>query len=213
MKIKIKNLILSSLTVLVSVLFIAVVVKASALSGLTPPNSAFSSGNPTGTMNTLSDIYNSLPQQWQSDPNLALCWRSTNDAGYEQAHGCLISTTPGVDGGFISATGDTNNPLGAVEYCQYLDQNGTVVDSTPQNYWHLPTEAELMAELENEYLPGGAGFTPSYIPPGGFQGNGNYWSSSGYSSTSAWNVYFNGNFNVYSGHGSKSYQHLVRCVH
>jgi hypothetical protein len=166
-------------------------------------------------MNTFSDTYSSLKQQWQADPNVALCW-SSNDA-YTIAH---------CSGGFLDPNGTGSPAFGAVEYCQYLKQDGSGINCsgvspsitcTPVNYWHLPTEAELMAEMDNEYLPGGAGFTPSYIPPGGFQYSystyRHYWSSSAYSSSNAWLAGIYSYRYVYSTHGIKNYQYLVRCVH
>jgi hypothetical protein len=37
--------------------------------------------------------------------------------------------------------------IGAVEYCQYLNQDGTALTSSRNNYWRLPTRLELLNEL------------------------------------------------------------------
>jgi hypothetical protein len=39
--------------------------------------------------------------------------------------------------------------IGATEYCQYLDANGSTLDASPQNLWRLPTSGELYGINQN----------------------------------------------------------------
>ena len=117
MKIVFRNLILSIITVLISVLVVDSVVQASLImisSKLNPPTSAFNlDGNPQGTMHTVDDIYNKLLQSsnlfWQQDPNLTLCQNAS------PATGCTSGN------GLLDPTGTEAPLLGAIEYCNYLE--------------------------------------------------------------------------------------------
>jgi hypothetical protein len=165
MKMNKKNIILSTLTVILSVLFVVVAVRAMVGSSLTPPSSAFDgSGNPQGTMHTLEDVYNAVPSGtliWQIDPNLQICYNGSpqNNPAYSM---CLPS------GGYLDPTGNGTPLLGALQYCQYLEADGQTIAETPQNIWHLPNIDELMEGITQGF------FVNS--DRNGFQ-NGIYWSS------------------------------------
>ena len=71
---------------------------------------------------------------WQDpDPALNLCW-SYNTYEIESGN-CSV-------GSGFTQTPDTLTTLGAVEYCKYLNANGTTLANTAQNIWHLPTIQE-----------------------------------------------------------------------
>lgn len=100
---------------------------------------------------------------------------------------------------WLTPTGTSSPLLGAVEYCQYLDANGSTTDSTIQNVWRLPEESELL----NAFNSG----TPSDWHT--FTG---YWSSTNYSTTMADIVAYYGSPS--STHGVKNGTgNHVRCVH
>ena len=82
MKMNKKDLVLSAITVLISVIIVTVAVKA-ATGGLNPPNGAFDAGAPQGTMHTLDDIYNSItpPLAWSVDHGYYLCWNASYAVG------------------------------------------------------------------------------------------------------------------------------------
>jgi hypothetical protein len=63
--------------------------------------------------------------------------------------------------------------LGAKEYCQYLNENGTTFSSlNPVNYWRLPTRTELLLRMTLAYGSGGT----QGIRNDGFKVN-SYWTS------------------------------------
>jgi len=193
MKITKKSLILSAIAVLVSALAVVVVVNAATT--LNPP------GAPAGTMHTLENIYQNIPTSpvWQSESTVidglgGLVWNANNCSG---SSNCL------------DVKGNGSLMLGATEYCAYLDANdtdGTSIDLSPQNYWHLPTEGELLKALSKGFIENSDG--------GGFQNGNGYWSSTplagdpGY----AWGANY-GYGNVGSYDDNMSDQNLVRCVH
>jgi len=137
------------------------------------------------------------PLTWQTDPALNLCW-STGQ--YETDNGCSVGS------GWIDASvaQDGSLPLGAVEYCQYLNTDGTTLATTPQNIWHLPTIKEYQSITD---------FTTynnaTQVP--GFAQNSNYWSSSegaeGTNYAWFWDIYYGG-ISYYG----KDNQFTVRCA-
>jgi len=73
---------------------------------------------------------------WQTPvPSIQLCWSSTTGSG-----NCTA-----VNHSLVDLKGNGSILLGATEYCQYLDANGSTLDMTPQNIWRLPTHAEQAA--------------------------------------------------------------------
>ncbi len=128
---------------------------------------------------------------WQTDPNLQLC----HDA--DPSVGCIAGN------GLLDPVGDGSVLLDAVEYCQYLDADGTTVQTTPQNVWRLPTIVEYQSITDfSTYSPA--------TQVSGFQYS-NYWASSLYSS--GWNYAWfwdadNGRIHYYY----KDSQYNVRCV-
>ncbi len=178
--------------------------------------------NPAGTMYTLTQIYNAVPTldasqilntytvmgvtgtatpapaetEWQTDPSLDLCWDSSF---------CSAGS------GLLDPLGNGSVLIGAIEYCQYLNSNGTTLNCsggscTPVNYWHLPNEAELMIALSNSWISGGSG------EPGGFRDGDVYWSSLGNGANVAWGAYGNSNGRVGTYNDFKGYQYAVRCA-
>lgn len=132
------------------------------------------------------------PLTWLTGSFLSLCWDNTTGPTCTIANGMLVS-----------ATGDTNNPLGAVEYCKYLNLAG-VMQSTIQNIWRLPTESELLASLSDQFVISPAVQT-------GFVDDTYYWSGSPYDSTNAWFAFY-GYGSVYSDFDAKTSTNSVRCV-
>ena len=92
-------------------------------------------------------------------------------------------------------------PLGATEYCNYLEANGSTVAASPQNIWRLPTPGELLKGLSDGFITNTAG--------GGFYGN-SYWSFTTFGSTNYYTAGYQGYIPVNS--GDPSTQNLVRCV-
>lgn len=132
---------------------------------------------------------------WQTDPALNLCW--SNNA-YEISNGCTVGS------GFIQ-TPDTLTTLGAVEYCKYLNADGTTLANTAQNIWHLPTYQEF-ASITDITIYNNATQVP------GFATGSYYWSGTqdaGYADSAwYWSTYY-GNI----GSDNKYGQDPVRCVH
>lgn len=129
---------------------------------------------------------------WQTpDPALALCW--SNGAG------CSV-------GSGFTQTPDTLTTLGAKEYCQYLNSDGTTLANTAQNIWHLPTIQEYTSITD--YTKFGADGATAVT---GFAGGSNYWSSteSAEEANVAW--YWGSGFGSTNGDG-KDGQGSVRCV-
>ena len=203
MKITKKSLILSTIAVLVSALAVVAVVNAA--STLNPP------GAPAGTMHTLENVYQSIQTSptWShesavidamgascvSDGICGLVWNANNCT---DASNCL------------DAKGDGSLMLGATEYCAYLKQDDTQeypIATTPQNYWRLPTEGELLKVLSHGFIENSDG--------GGFQGGYDYWSSTPLAGNPglAWVANGLNGGNVLSYTDGMSGQTLVRCVH
>lgn len=173
-------------------------------------------GSAVATFRTLSEIYAAIPTIdaskvavgttylgvggtavvaptliWQTEPSLTLC----HDADPS------VSCTAG--NGFLDPVGDGSVLLGAVEYCQYLDADGTTVQTTPQNVWRLPTIVEYQSITDfSNYNPA--------TQVSGFQYS-SYWASSLYSSISnfAWYWYANDGGITNS---NRFNQYYVRCV-
>lgn len=125
------------------------------------------------TGRTLTEVYNkvatalaSLPPTlvWQTDPALNLCY---SHGQYEIDSGnCSIGS------GWIDASiaQDGSLPLGAVEYCQHLNTDGTTLAETPQNIWHLPTIKEYQSITDFTKYNSATNVT-------GFAEDTGYWSS------------------------------------
>lgn len=161
-----------------------------------------------GAGHTLNEVYNAVlalteapaTLTWQpaSDPvvELNLCW-SYNQ--YEIENGCTV------DSGFIQ-TPDTLATLGAVEYCKYLNANGTTLANTEQDIWHLPTIQEYISITDYTRYNSATAVT-------GFAGGkSSYWSGTedAENPDSAWYWVSNkGN----TGSDSKGVQFSVRCAH
>jgi hypothetical protein len=118
---------------------------------------------PTATPNTqqttVPAIKSTAPLVWQPDQKIKLCW---------DAIACSTANGFGTDAGYSVSYGKIATPnsayLGAVEYCEYLQPNGTTISTGVINYWRLPTEPELNSEIA--------------LVPSTFPNNTNYWSSS-----------------------------------
>ena len=140
------------------------------------------------------------PLVWSAPAPAGLCWDTdpTNVWNTVDAGGPYCS----VGSGWLATPDET--PVGAIEYCTHLNTAGTdLINSI--GIWSLPTEAQLMSALANEFMPGGA-------PTGGFQDNTIYWSGSEYGNIYAWDGYDNsGNLN---GNVDNKFNHVsVLCVH
>lgn len=154
------------------------------------------------TGKTLKEVYDAVylalnppALVWQTDPALNLCWSNNQ---YEIDNGCTV-------GSGFTQTPDTLTTLGAVEYCQYLNENGTTLANTAQNIWHLPTRTEFISIIDDTKYNSATNVT-------GFAEDTSYWSSTGYAGDPnfawLWNTYDGGN-----GYSDKNYQAPVRCVH
>ena len=132
---------------------------------------------------------------WQTpDPALALCW---SHGQYEIDNGCTV-------GSGFTQTPDTLTTLGAKEYCQYLNSDGTTLANTAQNIWHLPTIQEYTSITDYTR------FNNATVVIGFTEGT-NYWSSTqnAEGANSAWYWYtWYGNTNL----NGKTNQFQVRCV-
>ena len=194
-----KELVLSAITVLMSVAIVTVAVSAATGGLLTPPSRAFDAGVPVRTMHTLDDIYNKTKPcnattdtttglMWQNDPGVAIPWY--------------------YDGTYSPSSPDASLE-DAINYCLTLKQCGVT--------WHLPTKAELIQGLIDQY--GDANdicptcTKPSPATLGGFQDGYGCWSSTpdaGFSGN-AWYANFRYGY-VYPYSGNMTSQYLVRCV-
>ena len=207
-------LILSTIAVLVSALAVVAIVKAATGGALTPPPSAVDgSNNPQGTMHTLENVYQNIQisPTWSHESTVIDSMCTDNGCGLVwNANNCTDATN------CLDAKGNGSLMLGATEYCAYLNADDTDGNSlhclgdhlvcSPVNYWHLPTEGELLKGLSKGFIENSDG--------GGFQYSYYYWSSTPYADFpgDAWSAY-NGFGYVYSYGGSMSSQGLVRCVH
>ena len=206
MKINKNILVLSIIAVLVSALAVVAIVNAA--STLNPP------GAPAGTMHTLENIYQSIQTSptWSHESTVIDCMCTDNGCGLVwNANNCTDATN------CLDAKGDGSLMLGATEYCAYLNADDTDGNSlhclgdplvcSPVNYWHLPTEGELLKGLSKGFIENSDG--------GGFQGGGSYWSSTPYADSPgyAWDAYSYSVGSVSSGSSNVTYQFLVRCVH
>jgi len=181
------------------------------------------SAGPAGTMHTLTDIYGVIPTNdqvcsgtnagiatcggtpalvWQDDPAISLCWSA---GAYELANGCSAGV------GLLDPETDGAPLLGAIEYCQYLKQDasglncsGTPTVCTAVDYWHLPTQGELLKGLSEQFIE-----TPPTV--GGFQDSTGYWSGSEDGESYAWIAYSYGS--VGYSYADKVSSYAVRCAH
>ena len=130
-----------------------------------------------------------VPGTWQNDPNQNLCWST-------QAYECGTFSKDGT----VDVNGDGSVLLGAVEYCRYLDPNGTTVDKKPQNFWTLPTIDQLMAEANSA--------------PATFRYSGQYWSNTQEpNNTNHPETLQTGSTpSVSTTNTDESVQHYVRCI-
>ena len=184
------------MTVVVSVLGVVAIVNAATT--LNPP------GSPAGTMHTLENVYQNIQTSptWQSESTVidglgGLVWNANN---------CGDCSTQDPFCGCMDPKGDQTLLLGATEYCVYLDADGSTIDLTPQNYWRLPTEGELLKALSKGFIENSDG--------GGFQLNYSYWSSTPVAGGPGF-AWFANNYSgsVFSINYNMSSQILVRCVH
>ena len=130
---------------------------------------------------------------WQSSPySNRLCFTSN------------VSSCLGTVGkGLIDLHGDGSIMLGATEYCQYLDANGSTLDKTPQNIWRLPTY--------NEWKSIGQGTASTLIKYTSDQGL--YWSSTISSNRpDYYDDIVPGSFSSYDGPSTPQYTLCVRYL-
>lgn len=132
---------------------------------------------------------------WQTDPALNLCFSHN---AYEINNGCTV-------GSGFTQTPDTLTTLGAVEYCKYLNANGTTLANTEQNIWHLPTIQEYQSITNFTKYSNATDIT-------GFAEDSSYWSSTEYAEKAigAWSWHTYGGDTSYNG---KDSQDSVRCAH
>jgi len=133
---------------------------------------------------------------WQTpDPALNLCWSHNQ---YEIDNGCTVGS------GFIDADpGAGTIALGAVEYCKYLNTDGTTLALTEQNIWHLPTIQEYQSITDFTKFNNATSVT-------GFAEGTHYWSSaqSAGGANGAWG------WSTYNGYISSNVDNnSVRCAH
>jgi len=182
---------------------------------------------PGVTMATLQEIYNAIPTNdkvcegtnggtatcceggcgggtltWSNEVS-GLCWDTDPDDEWntEEVGGPYCDA--GSLGGWLTTPNST--PVGAVEYCQYLNTAGTALTDSI-GIWRLPTMSELLSSLSDQFI---------ISPPTqtGFQGGTGYWSSSEGDSPYAWGASFDFGY-VGSGLDGKDYQGTsFRCVH
>ncbi len=135
------------------------------------------------------------PLTWQTDPALNLCWSHNQ---YEIDSGCTVGS------GFIK-TPDNLSTLGAVEYCKYLNADGTTLANTEQNIWHLPTIQEYQSITDFTIFN-----NATQVP--GFAQSSYYWSGTQHAEDTynawLWNTYFGK-----IGSNGKYNQYPVRCAH
>jgi hypothetical protein len=200
MKLNIKSIALSLLTIFLATTIVVVAVKAITGGLLTPPSNAFDqSGTPQGTMHTLDDIYQAIPSTtitWQTGQSLFLCW---NASASNQSISCSAGN------GLLDPTGTGAPLMGATEYCNYLEADGSTIAETPQNIWRLPTIGELLQGLNQGFMINTDG--------GGFYNGYGYWSSTPNASSpgSAWLASdWSGYVVSYGSYGYSGVQ--VRCV-
>jgi len=99
--------------------------------------------------------------------------------------------------------------MGAVEYCRYLNLDGETLNCSGGScsivdYWHLPTEGELLKGIADQFISG---------TETGFQSVVYYWSSSVYYAPEySWIGDWTGNF-VDTIDDNKITRNMVRCVH
>lgn len=135
---------------------------------------------------------------WQTDPGIALCL-STGE--YETQNGCSAGN------GWLDPNGDGSLLLGAVEYCQHLESDGTTIStSTTPNIWSLPNIHDLMSALNDQFFTGGSG-------QGGFQVYAGYWSGSGIDGDDGAWVGLGSPGGLWSDFVGNPVQLSVRCAH
>jgi hypothetical protein len=132
---------------------------------------------------------------WQTDPAINLCW--SNNA-YEISNGCTVGS------GFVQ-TPDTLTTLGAVEYCKYLNADGTTLANSQQNIWHLPTIGEYQSITDFTIFNNATQVS-------GFAPGSDYWSGTK-SAGSADDAWVWGAYYGYINYDGKNSQYPVRCAH
>jgi hypothetical protein len=147
--------------------------------GGTPPSLTWSDDN----VDTMFS-----PQACTSESMCGLCYEnstynsnnncSTGTMSYTTLHAHPAGTPPHshttqISKGFVkSGSNNSGNViLGAKEYCQYLNENGTTLSSNPVNYWRLPTATELTIKMVIALGSGSDGLVND-----GFKNN-KYWTS------------------------------------
>jgi hypothetical protein len=91
--------------------------------------------------------------------------------------------------------------MGAVEYCNYLEADGSTIAETPQNIWRLPKIGELLQGLTQGFMINTDG--------GGFQNGGSYWTVTNNSQPQYATGQSSG---VSSSTSDPSTSYMVRCV-
>jgi hypothetical protein len=161
-----------------------------------------SSSPSTGTFYTLTQIWSAIPDYLTGNTSNATSTRSgttltlTIPQGLSNGTATLSTSSANLTAGNIkkdveifgvignyepssgSATLEWTADLGfgdtyenAVYLASHLEADGVTVSETVQNIWRIPTIAELYKAFGDTYFPGGTGL------PGGFVGDGFYWSS------------------------------------
>jgi hypothetical protein len=92
--------------------------------------------------------------------------------------------------------------MGAVEYCNYLEADGSTIAETPQNIWRLPSIGELLQGLSQGFMINTDG--------GGFQNGSSYWSATNNSSQPQYAI--GQSSGVSSSNSDPSSTYNVRCV-
>ncbi len=140
-----------------------------------------------------------------SDAVAGLCWDTDPDDEWNTEGNDGPYCDAGALGGWLTTPNLT--PVGAVEYCQYLNTAGTALTDSI-GIWSLPTESQLLAGLSDQFILA----LPSQT---GFRGGTYYWSSSEDGSTYAWNAVGSYGFgDVFNDLDYKYNQgYSFRCVH
>jgi hypothetical protein len=143
--------------------------------------------SPTGTFSTLAEIYDALDDLTYTASNIATGTSimgitgnisvppvdKVEDGYFYGPNNTLEGTLP-AGGATLEWTADLgfgDTYENAVYLASHLEADGVTVSETVQNIWRIPTIAELYKAFGDTYFPGGSGL------PGGFVGDGFYWSS------------------------------------
>lgn len=139
-------------------------------------------------------ILSPIALTWQTGPTINLCWSHNQ---YEIDNSCTV-------GSGFTQTPDSLTTLGALEYCKYLNTNGTTLANTEQNIWHLPTIQEY--QLITDYT-----LYNNATAVSGFAEAGVFWSSTENAENPNFAWYW-GSSSGYIDGNDKNVQLTVRCV-